>query len=252
MPVALTGAAAFIGSHILREPQEHGHAVTALVRNRVQSGVVSARGAKPTVLDLYDRPSVAAALSSADRAIHTASPGDAASADLDAAVVDAGIDAFARTGRPYLQISGVWVYGANPAITEQSPFEAAALVSWREPIERRLLGATGMRGVVIVIGVAFGEGAAGIPPAATTSSATGRTRVLRRSRRRPPPQSAIQEPCWGPMARLGRAWATTSPSSSWSTRKPSPKRPGQGLVFAQPPGTRRGVPQRQLPEVSVG
>ncbi len=57
----------------------------------------------------------------------------------------------------------LWVYGANPSITEQSPFNAPALVSWKEPIECRILGATGMRGVVIVSGVAYGDAGGGIP-----------------------------------------------------------------------------------------
>ena len=56
-----------------------------------------------------------------------------------------------------------WVYGANPSITEESPFNAPALVAWREPIEQRVLDASGMRGVVIVSGVAYGDGGGGIP-----------------------------------------------------------------------------------------
>jgi nucleoside-diphosphate-sugar epimerase len=163
MNVALTGATGFIGSHILTELREHGHEVTALVRDDAQADVISARGAKPHVVDLYDRPAVAALLGGADGAIHTASPGDATSAALDAAVVDAAIDAFAGTGKPYLHISGAWVFGANPNITDQSPFNAPALVSWREPIERRVLNATDMRGVVIVSGLAYGDGGGGIP-----------------------------------------------------------------------------------------
>ena len=115
------------------------------------------------MVDLYDRPTVARLLGNADGAIHTASPGDATSADLDAAVVDAVTGAFAGTGKPYLQISGLWIYGANPAITEASPFNAPAMVSWKEPIERRVLGATDIRGVVIVSSVAYGDGGGGIP-----------------------------------------------------------------------------------------
>ena len=78
-------------------------------------------------------------------------------------MVDAAIDAFAGTGKPYLHISGVWIYGTNPAITEESPFNAPALVAWKEPIERRVLDAKDMRGVVIVSSVAYGDGGGGIP-----------------------------------------------------------------------------------------
>jgi nucleoside-diphosphate-sugar epimerase len=163
MKVALTGATGFIGSHVLSELQEHGHEVTALVRDDAQADIVAARGATPAVADLYDRPAVAGLLSNADGAIHTASPGDATSAGLDSAVVDAVTSAFDGTGKPYLQISGLWVYGANSSISEASPFNAPALVSWKEPIERRVLGAKGMRGAVIVSSVAYGDGGGGIP-----------------------------------------------------------------------------------------
>jgi nucleoside-diphosphate-sugar epimerase len=163
MKVALTGATGFIGSHVLTELQEHGHEVTALVRDDDQADDIAARGATPTVIDLYDRPAVASMLSNADGAIHTASPGDASSANLDSAVVDAVIDAFAGTGKPYIPISGLWVYGANSAISEESRRNPPALVSWKEPIERRVLGTQHMRGVVIVSGVAYGDGGGAIP-----------------------------------------------------------------------------------------
>jgi nucleoside-diphosphate-sugar epimerase len=163
MKVALTGATGFIGSHVLADLYKHGHDVTALVRNDDQADIVAARGATPTVVDLYDRPAVGSVFADADGAIHTASPGDATSADLDSVVVDAAIDAFAGTGKPYLQISGTWIYGANTSITEDSPFHAPALVAWKEPIERRLLGAKDMRGVVVVSSLAYGDGGGGIP-----------------------------------------------------------------------------------------
>ncbi|HXD25781.1 MAG TPA: NAD-dependent epimerase/dehydratase family protein [Propionibacteriaceae bacterium] len=163
MKVALTGATGFIGSHVLTNLFKHGHEVTALVRNDDQADIVAARGATPIVVDLYDRPAVVRIFGNADGAIHTASPGDATSADLDSAVVDAAIDAYAGTGKPYLEISGVWAYGANTSITEDSPFHAPALVAWKEPIERRMLGVKDMRGAVIVSGVAYGDGGGAIP-----------------------------------------------------------------------------------------
>jgi nucleoside-diphosphate-sugar epimerase len=163
MNVALTGATGFVGSHILTELQAHGHRVTALVRDGSQAETVAGRGASPAVVDLYDRPAVVKLFSDADGAVHTASPGDATSADLDAAAADAAIDAFGETGKPYVHISGLWVYGSNASISEDSPFNAPAMVAWRQPIERRVLDASGMRGVVIVSGTAYGDGGGGIP-----------------------------------------------------------------------------------------
>jgi nucleoside-diphosphate-sugar epimerase len=163
MKVALTGATGFIGSHVRTELQEHGHEVTALVRDDAQAEIIAARGATPTVVDLYDRPAVVSLLSAADGAIHTASPGDETSANLDSAVVDAAIDAFAGSGKPYIEISGTWVYGDNASITDESPFNPPALVAWKEPIERRLLGQRAMRGVVIVSSLAYGDAGGAIP-----------------------------------------------------------------------------------------
>jgi nucleoside-diphosphate-sugar epimerase len=169
MKVALTGATGYIGSHVLTELREHGHEVTALVQDGSRADIVTARGAKAAVVDLYDRPAVVSLLKDADGAIHTASPGDATTAGLDSAVADAVIEAFAGTGKPYIEISGAWVYGDNTSITEQSPFHAPALVAWKEPIERRVLGATGMRAVVIVSGTAYGDGGGAIPGALLAS-----------------------------------------------------------------------------------
>jgi len=163
MKVTLTGATGFIGSHIVTELQDHGHEVTALVRDTSQSDAVAARGAKPTVVDLYDRPALVSLLGDGDAAVHTASPGDATSADLDSAVADAAIEAFAGTGKPYLHISGAWIYGDNLSITEESPIDSPPLVAWREPIEDRLLAAGDMRGVVILSGTAYGDAGGGIP-----------------------------------------------------------------------------------------
>jgi nucleoside-diphosphate-sugar epimerase len=161
--VALTGATGFIGSHVLADLYKHGHEVTALIRDDDQADIVAARGATPTVVDLFDQAAVASVLGDADGAIHTASPGDATSADLDSAVVDAAIDAYAGTGKPFIEISGLWIYGANTSITEDSPFQAPALVAWKEPIQRRVLAVKDMRGVVVISGVAYGDGSGGIP-----------------------------------------------------------------------------------------
>jgi nucleoside-diphosphate-sugar epimerase len=163
MKVALTGATGFVGSHVLTALQKSGHEVMALVRNDAQAKTVAAVGAMPAVVDLYDRSAVVGVLNDAEGAIHTASPGDATSANLDSAVVDAAIDAFAGTGSPYIHISGLWIYGNNLGVSEESPINPPALVAWKEPIERRVLSENEMRGVVIVSSTAYGDGGGGTP-----------------------------------------------------------------------------------------
>ena len=163
MKVALTGATGFIGSHVLAELREHGHEVAALVPDDAHAKAVAGDGVSPVVVDLYDRPAVVSPLEESDGAIHTASPGDETSADLDSSVVDAAIEAFGGNGKPFLYITGVWVYGANSSITDDSPPDAPAMVSWKVPIAQRVLDASGIRGVVIAPGVAYGDGGGGVP-----------------------------------------------------------------------------------------
>jgi nucleoside-diphosphate-sugar epimerase len=163
MRVALTGATGFVGSHILAELQSGGHDVTALVRDDAQAEKVAQSGATAMVVDLYDRADVVKVLRDTDGAVHTASPGDATSADLDAAVAGAAIEAFDGTGKPFAPIGGLWVYGSNSAISEDSAFNAPPLVAWKEAIEDRVLGTTGMRGIVPMASVAYGDSGGAIP-----------------------------------------------------------------------------------------
>jgi nucleoside-diphosphate-sugar epimerase len=163
MKIALTGANGFIGSHILTELRSGGHEVIALVRDDAEASSVAANGATPAIVDLYDRPTVVKLFSDADGAAHTASPGDETSANLDSAVVDAAIDAFGASGKPYAHIGGLWTFGSNTSITEESPFNPAGMVAWQPAIVERILGKSGMRGIVIVSSVAYGDGGGGLP-----------------------------------------------------------------------------------------
>ena len=163
MHIALTGATGFIGSHILTELQEHDHEVTALVRDATEAELVATRGAKAAVVDLYDRPAVVKLFSDSDGAVHTASPGDETSANLDSAVVDAANEAFGANDKPYAHIAGLWTFGSNTSITEESPFDAAAMVAWEPAILQRILGVSGMRSIVIISSVAYGDGGGGVP-----------------------------------------------------------------------------------------
>ncbi len=133
---------------------------------------VTANGATPAIVDLYDRSAVVKLFNDADGAVHTASPGDETSAKLDSAVVDAAVEAFGANEKPYAHISGLWVFGPNTSITEESPYNAPAMVAWKEAIDQRILGESGMRGILIVSGTAYGDGGGGIPGILLGSPAT--------------------------------------------------------------------------------
>jgi hypothetical protein len=70
-------------------------------------------------------------------------------------MIDAAIDAFGGSGKPFVLISGVWIHGNNTDITEGSPVDAPAMVAYREPLHRRLLSQPAMRGTVVVSSVAY-------------------------------------------------------------------------------------------------
>jgi hypothetical protein len=87
------------------------------------------------------------------------------SANLDSGVADAALAALAGTGKPYVQIGGLWIYGDNTSISEESPIKSPALAAWNDPIERWILNASEMRAVVLVSGVADEDGGGRIPGA---------------------------------------------------------------------------------------
>ena len=128
MKILLTGATGLIGSSVLTALLAHGHEVVAIVRSDSSAKRASDAGATAVVGDISDATWFAEQLRGVDGAIHTASPGDETSATVDAAVVDAVIDAFGDTPKPYVHTGGIWVHGSGADLTEETPFAAPAIV----------------------------------------------------------------------------------------------------------------------------
>jgi nucleoside-diphosphate-sugar epimerase len=104
------------------------------VRSADAAATVTQAGALPVIGDLADTPWLTAQLEAVDGAIHTA-----AISRGDDAVLDAVIAAFAGTGKPYVHTGGIWTWGDNTEITEDSPRRAPAASAWRDEREQRLL-----------------------------------------------------------------------------------------------------------------
>lgn len=171
MSVALTGATGLVGSAVLRALLAAGHEVTALVRSDASAETVRAAGARPVVGDLTDPSWLQQQFAATEGAIHTASPGDATSADFDRGVAQAAVAAYAGTGKRYVHTGGVWVFGTGTGITEDSPFDAPALTAWRAEVERTLLDAD-VSAAVVAPGIVY-SGRAGLPGLLATPAEDG-------------------------------------------------------------------------------
>ncbi|WP_336627968.1 MULTISPECIES: NAD-dependent epimerase/dehydratase family protein [unclassified Microbacterium] len=153
MKVLLTGATGYIGSSVLSRLLAEGHEVTALVRDAAKARTVEEAGAIGLVGDVTDAALVAEAASAADGVVHTASTPEG-----DAAFIDAVLGALEGSGKPFVHTGGIWSYGAGSDITEESPLDRPALTAWRGAGEDRVLGATGVRGVVVAPALVYGRG----------------------------------------------------------------------------------------------
>ncbi len=158
MEILLTGGTGFIGSAVLARLLAEGHEVTALVRSKESAAKLEQPGVVTLVGDLSDSDWVRNQLQTVQGAIHTAAGGDENDAALNDAVIDAVIEAFAGTDKPFVHTGGVWTYGSNDAITEESPAQPVALTGWRVESEQRLL-ASDVRASVVQPGIVYGKGA---------------------------------------------------------------------------------------------
>lgn len=161
MSVLLTGATGHVGSAVLRSLVARGHDVLALVRNQTKADSVSAAGGTPVIGDVTDLELLERLLQNSDGAIHTASPGDASSAQVDGDVVDVVLRTFAGTQKPYLHTGGVWVFGAGNDIVETDPFRPLPITAWRLDVESRLRSST-VRSTIVAPAIVYGYGL-GIP-----------------------------------------------------------------------------------------
>ncbi|WP_295014963.1 NAD-dependent epimerase/dehydratase family protein [uncultured Microbacterium sp.] len=153
MKVLLTGATGYIGSSVLDRLLAEGHEVTALVRAADKARAAEQAGASLLVGDVTDAALVRDAADAADGVIHTASTPEG-----DGPFIDAVLSAIGGSGKPFVHTGGIWSYGAGDDLTEQTPLDRAALTRWRGAGEEKVLGADGVRGILVAPAIVYGRG----------------------------------------------------------------------------------------------
>lgn len=153
MSILLTGATGYIGTSVLPRLLDEGHAVTALVRDETKAGLVRDAGATAVVGDATDAALASRLARESDGVIHLAS-----GHDVDPVFIASVVDGLAGSGKPFVHTGGVWTYGSNADIDEDSPAAPPAITAWRGANEAVVLGAEGVRGSVVVPSIVYGRG----------------------------------------------------------------------------------------------
>ncbi|WP_267358856.1 NAD-dependent epimerase/dehydratase family protein [Methylobacterium sp. GC_Met_3] len=156
----MTGATGYIGSAIARRLLETGNQIVALARSDDATRKLEKQGIEPLHGALTDTQILTHAARSADGVIHNAfdmSTGDFATSNaLDAEAVEALIVGLQGSDKPLVYTSGTGVLGDTGAAIydEETPIAASELpavrsLQMRLKIERTVLDAPGLRGIVL-------------------------------------------------------------------------------------------------------
>src|SRR6185295_9488845 len=157
MRIFLTGANGFIGGAVASVLIADGHAVRGLVRNRARAEAVAAHGVDPVPGSLDDTALLQAEANASDGVVN------AASSDHRPAV-EALIAGLAGSGKPFIHTSGSSIVAdramgepSEQIFHEETPLEPAPERAARVAIDRLVLGASGLRAVVLCNAMIYGH-----------------------------------------------------------------------------------------------
>lgn len=162
MEIFVTGASGYIGLAVASAFRRAGHRVSGLARTSADAEVMMRHEIAPVLGSLEAPESYQEAAARADVIAHLAVDYSTDTGALDAQAVRALLVAAAEAPqgqrKSFLYTSGAWVYGdTGPAPAEESrPLRPARAVAWRPAVERLVLEAPHVRGVVFRPGVAYG------------------------------------------------------------------------------------------------
>lgn len=181
MEIFLTGASGYIGLAVAQAFRRAGHQVSGLARSSQAADTLMRHEVAPVLGALETPERYREAASRADVIVHAAVDYAADTGSLDAQTVRALLGAAVESERPksLLYTSGAWVYGdTGPAAADEThPLRPPRAVAWRPAVERLVLEAANVRGVVLRPGVVYG-GRGGLTGMWFAGAAAGELRVV--------------------------------------------------------------------------
>ena len=161
----VTGATGYIGSAVSRALRRAGHRVKGLTRSEEKAGSLEAAEIEPVVGDMRDPSSFRSRAEECSVFVHAAADYEHDTAEADRAAVEALIELAAGKPSPGTlgYTSGVWVHGntGDRLADESDALAPPEVVAWRPDVERLVVGAEGVRGLVLRPGCVYG-GAGGL------------------------------------------------------------------------------------------
>jgi nucleoside-diphosphate-sugar epimerase len=162
MRIFLTGANGFIGGAVAAALIADGHSVRGLVRNAAKATAVAAHGIDPVIGSLDDQTLLQTEAGASDGVVNAANSGHRGAAE-------ALIAGLAGSGKPLLHSSGTSIIAdralgepSDRIFHEDTPIEPLPERVERVAIDRLVLGAPGIRGVVLCNSMIYGN-AIGVP-----------------------------------------------------------------------------------------
>jgi nucleoside-diphosphate-sugar epimerase len=157
MRIFLTGANGFIGGAVASALIADGHRIRGLVRDTARAEAVAAHGVDPVIGSLDDAALLQAEAQASDGVVN------AASSDHRAAV-EALMAGLAGSGKPFIHTSGSSIVAdramgepSERIFHEDTPLEPAPERAARVAIDRLVLGASGIRTIVLCNAMIYGH-----------------------------------------------------------------------------------------------
>ncbi|OSM94101.1 NAD-dependent epimerase/dehydratase family protein [Lonsdalea populi] len=159
MKIFITGSTGYIGGSLSVYLSSAGHRIRGLVRHPEKAGLLTDRGIEPVIGDLSDRELLTREAQQADAVIN------AADSD-DLKTVETLLAALGESGKPLIHTSGTSVIAdmsdgnkvSNTLFDENSTLLVTLEKQARRAIDEKILGAKGIRGIVLCNSLIYGEG----------------------------------------------------------------------------------------------